>query len=105
MPSGREESAVVLRDAEIVVALIDDPKQSSEVVVKVIRAAAEAPPAIEILGQPLLLTAQAVLEVVRVVDRQQAARLSVEAEEQAIEQHERVVEGVRERARSGGRRS
>ena len=94
---GREQAAVILGDPERVVSLVDDAKERPQVVVEVVGPAAEAPSPLEVRGEALLLAAQAVLEVVRILDRQQSAGLRVQAEEQPIEKHERVVERLGER--------
>lgn len=66
----REQASVVLVDPQILVALIDDGEQRTKIPVEVVRARAEQPCAVAITGQLLGLLAEAVVAIVRIVDRQ-----------------------------------
>ena len=92
MAVGGEQTAVVLVDRKRGIALIDDAKEGPQIVEQVIGTAAEHAVAIEVPCEMVALAAQAVREVVRVLDWKQAAILGVEAEQDAIEHNERVVE-------------
>jgi hypothetical protein len=95
--SGREEAAVVLRDAEGRLARVDHPEERAQIVVEVVRARGEHPAPVDVGREPRALAPQAVVEVVRIGDREQFPGLRVQAEEQPVEQHEGVVERGAER--------
>lgn len=94
VPLRREQPAVVLGHTEGIVTPVHDSKQGAQVVVQVIRRSGEHPSSTDRFSQGLPLRPEAVLAVVRVVERQEAARLGVQTEEQSVQQYERVVEGV-----------
>ena len=93
----REQSAVVGRQADGGVALVDQLAERHQVVV-VARGVdregvAVGHPARDVVAHAL---AQAVVVVAGVVDRQQAAIFRIEHEEQSIEQHQRRLPDLRE---------
>ena len=100
--TGGEEAAVVLVDSEGRVSAIDDAKQGAEVVVEVVRRRAEHTVRVEISGQRGPLRPDAVARVVRIAHWKEPAGLGVQAEEKAVEQNQRVVEGLVERLTRAG---
>ena len=92
MAVGREQTTVVLVDREGRVTLVDDPKEGPQVVEQIIGTAAEHAVTIEVPSKMITLVTKAVRKVVRVLDRKQATILGVEAEQDAIEHDQGVVE-------------
>lgn len=95
----REQPAVVLVHAEGRITAIDDAKQRAQVVELVVRLRAEDAARLAVSRKSVALGTEAVGDVVHVLDRQQPAILSVQAEQQPVEHDERIVERCAQRFR------
>lgn len=97
MPVRGEEPTVVLVDVERGIPAVDDPEERSQLVEEVVRPGAEDATVLDVLGELTTLASEAVGVVVNVADREETTIFGVEAEQHAVEDDERVVEGLRER--------
>ena len=92
----REEAAVVGVHAKRRLALVDDAKESAKVAVQAIRALAVGHARLPLSRHLATKVHEALRLVVRIVDREQGARLCVEAEQHPIEEDERVLKRRRQ---------